>query len=725
MNAEDIETERIEAQVESRRHRAEGRRNRAEHRRFLTKVDKYLAKGDTRNVEVATHLAEFYRLLAEANTFNADAKNILTKAYHHRAESKRLHAESGRLINEADSLYAKAENLISNANGFNWWVFPIDRHEKIAKAKRMITEGNRLNSTGNRTMTKAARIEEKGNKHLDDANRLYAESDRLQVEAERYITEAQIHFDEAKRIDDIGNLLDYNFWQIATIGDVARILDRDEDLESRSDAGLTPLHLAVSNSSKLEVISLLLDRGANIDARDDNGCMPLHWAAQFSKVPEVVALLLDRGANTKAQDAEGKTPFDCAEENQHLIGSDVYWRLKETKFSNVPAYRIEKEQLENNQSSDVSKQAPSIKTVKKKQRQVKNNQINKKQKRIPSFLKGEKKLVELLEYFEKDAILTLDWHKRNVSQEEKKKINEEFTHINKEIRKYPSSSLFQRRIKQRAIREYGKVFDDLNKNSCLLQRRAELWMIKKEYKKAIADLNDAKRKKEMAEKIEKTKAIGKNTQKGSKESKPKELQRNEKKNTKKAEQKKQQDTKKEDNTDAAMGCGCLLVLILIGVGVWRYFLDTDEPAVNQILTWLWVFPTWMKWSLIFLFGIVVFFAFQAIKKQSEKKKDEIMTGCSYLLVLVLIGAGVWRYFFGTNEPAIDQILALLTWNSDFPDWMYFLILIFYAVCGVACVLAFWPESDKRVRGFAFGVLIICASLMIYVLIGVVFWILFF
>lgn len=598
MKLEDIETECIEAQVESRHHRAEGRRNRAEHRRFLTKIDKYLAKGDTRNAEVVNHLAEFHRLLAEANTLNADAKSSEAKAHKHHAESKRLHAQSNCLVNEADSLYANAERLDNEASGFNWWVFPLDRHEKIAKAKHMVAEAKRLHTAANRTMTKAKRTQDKGNKHIDDANYLYEEADRLITEADRYIAEANTHLSEAKRLEN----------------------------EISSDI----------------------------------------------------------------QGIEEEQP----ETNQDIDVSEQTFNIE----------------IESNQGTDISGQSSSVKIEKKQRGQIENSKISKREN-IPYFLKSQKKLVELLEYFEKNEILTSEWHKRNINQEDEEKINKELTWLNKKIQKYPSSSLIERRIKQRAIKEYGKALVLLKKSSSLLQRRAELWIIKKEYKKALADLNDAKRKKEIAEKIKITKTTGGNEQKEAKESKQKELQKNTQEGNKESKQKEQHVEKKGENIGDLKGCGCLLLLILIGIGAWGYFFGANESSVNQILTWLWELPDWIKWLLMLLFGIVGIFSLRSIERQNRKKKEINEITIVYGCLLALILAGFWLYFFGTGEPALDQIMDILIWLWELPVWVKLPICLIIVIAGV------FSQSDGAKAG--------CGAVALIGLIGIGIWILFF
>ncbi len=58
---------------------------------------------------------------------------------------------------------------------------------------------------------------------------------------------------------------------------------------------------------------------------------PLHYAARFG-TPETVTILLDAGADAAMKDVDGKTPFDLAEENEDLKGTDTYWALNDARF---------------------------------------------------------------------------------------------------------------------------------------------------------------------------------------------------------------------------------------------------------------------------------------------------------------------------------------------------------------------------------------------------------
>ena len=114
---------------------------------------------------------------------------------------------------------------------------------------------------------------------------------------------------------------------------VKALIDAGANIEARDESGKTPLHLAVFNfkSDSLAVVKALIDAGANIEAREKLlGQTPLHWAAfKFSSdSPAVVKALIDAGANIEARDEFGKTPWDLAQDNGSLKGTDVYWRLR-------------------------------------------------------------------------------------------------------------------------------------------------------------------------------------------------------------------------------------------------------------------------------------------------------------------------------------------------------------------------------------------------------------
>ena len=126
------------------------------------------------------------------------------------------------------------------------------------------------------------------------------------------------------------------------------------NLEARTTSGMTPLHSATTVASdRASVVEALLAAGANLEARearDADGNTPLHWASVWvhSDYPDLrsvygrdwvphagfaIEALLEAGANPAARNADGKIPWDLAEENEALNGSDAYWRLNDARFN--------------------------------------------------------------------------------------------------------------------------------------------------------------------------------------------------------------------------------------------------------------------------------------------------------------------------------------------------------------------------------------------------------
>ncbi len=91
--------------------------------------------------------------------------------------------------------------------------------------------------------------------------------------------------------------------------DVRRSLEAGEDPNARGPGGATPLHLAVRDASKVE---LLLEHGAVVDATTEQGRTPLHLAASSAGGGPALELLLAAGASPNAPDREGVTPLQAA-----------------------------------------------------------------------------------------------------------------------------------------------------------------------------------------------------------------------------------------------------------------------------------------------------------------------------------------------------------------------------------------------------------------------------
>ena len=140
------------------------------------------------------------------------------------------------------------------------------------------------------------------------------------------------------------------------------LLAAGANLEARNRVGRTPLHVVVDydyedlvyRESRHVAINSLVAAGANLDARDEDGNTPLHlasaWASRIYDIyapdgwPEswddphagaAIEALLEAGADPALRNAEGRTPWELAEQNEALKGSDAYWRLNDAQY-NVP-----------------------------------------------------------------------------------------------------------------------------------------------------------------------------------------------------------------------------------------------------------------------------------------------------------------------------------------------------------------------------------------------------
>ena len=120
------------------------------------------------------------------------------------------------------------------------------------------------------------------------------------------------------------------------------------DVAARDQRGRTPLHgthpVGGGCCAHPAVVEALAAVDADVSARDEDDNTPLHLAARYAFKPEdrpedwqhagdAVVALLNAGANANARNTAGRTPWDLAQENEVLRGSDAYWRLNDARFN--------------------------------------------------------------------------------------------------------------------------------------------------------------------------------------------------------------------------------------------------------------------------------------------------------------------------------------------------------------------------------------------------------
>ncbi|KAF3002348.1 hypothetical protein E8E14_007399 [Neopestalotiopsis sp. 37M] len=84
---------------------------------------------------------------------------------------------------------------------------------------------------------------------------------------------------------------------------VKALVDRGVNIDSRDDAGQTPLQQAVYERNG-KALKILIDCGADVDVRDESGRAPLH-IAMCIRNREMIDLLIDGGADINARDDAG------------------------------------------------------------------------------------------------------------------------------------------------------------------------------------------------------------------------------------------------------------------------------------------------------------------------------------------------------------------------------------------------------------------------------------
>jgi len=107
---------------------------------------------------------------------------------------------------------------------------------------------------------------------------------------------------------------DNSIHDAANFGNIEAIkqhLAAGKDVNAKDEYGGTPLHRAVGNLVRKEIVELLIANGADVNAKHDNGATPLHYAV-IGDQKEIVELLIAAGANVNVKQKVGGTPLDAA-----------------------------------------------------------------------------------------------------------------------------------------------------------------------------------------------------------------------------------------------------------------------------------------------------------------------------------------------------------------------------------------------------------------------------
>ncbi len=119
------------------------------------------------------------------------------------------------------------------------------------------------------------------------------------------------------------------------------------NIDSKSKAGISPLHIAVKNRD-LKMVKFLLKEGADIDIQDNNGLTPLHYAIGQRRF-KIVKYLVLHDADVNIKNIYGISPLHQAAYSGDLdivefllqAGADVYSKnnLKATPYDLAVAKR--------------------------------------------------------------------------------------------------------------------------------------------------------------------------------------------------------------------------------------------------------------------------------------------------------------------------------------------------------------------------------------------------
>jgi ankyrin repeat protein len=82
-----------------------------------------------------------------------------------------------------------------------------------------------------------------------------------------------------------------NLWK------VKKCIKNNTNVNATDTYKRTPLHFAVSQPGRIEIVKELIDAGAKLDSKNDWGQTPLMISAQYHSLFDYVLLLIDSGAD--------------------------------------------------------------------------------------------------------------------------------------------------------------------------------------------------------------------------------------------------------------------------------------------------------------------------------------------------------------------------------------------------------------------------------------------
>jgi ankyrin repeat protein len=91
---------------------------------------------------------------------------------------------------------------------------------------------------------------------------------------------------------------------------VEKLIDSEIDIETKSKAGISPLHMAVK-LRQFEIVKMLIEHKIDINTEDGNGLSPLHYAIGQNRV-KIARYLIVHGADMDQKNNYGATPLHQA-----------------------------------------------------------------------------------------------------------------------------------------------------------------------------------------------------------------------------------------------------------------------------------------------------------------------------------------------------------------------------------------------------------------------------